>query len=173
MVLKLYKRNIIDEITKYLFTDDVVVLHGARQVGKTSILYWFKDFLRGKNKIVHYIDLEDSRFVSILNRGPDDFINYLKEEGVYTMRAELKSFGDDIVKEIDPDLTFEWFGFNSEQDKIRRENNLTDLKGGKITIRDQHTLVDVPEDYVSRVLGQTGSYNFREHQNVTIERASV
>jgi len=42
---------------------------------------------------------------------------------------------------------------------------------GKIVIRDQHTLVDVPEDYVSRVLGQTGSYKFREHQNVTIERA--
>jgi ATP-dependent RNA helicase DeaD len=42
---------------------------------------------------------------------------------------------------------------------------------GKILIRDQHTLVDVQEEYVSRVLGQTGSYNFREYQNVTIERA--
>ena len=44
---------------------------------------------------------------------------------------------------------------------------------GKILIRDQHTLVDVPENYVSRVLGQTGSYTFREHHNVTIERARV
>lgn len=42
---------------------------------------------------------------------------------------------------------------------------------GKILIRDQHTLVDVPEEYISRVLGQTGSYNFREYQNVTIKRA--
>jgi ATP-dependent RNA helicase DeaD len=42
---------------------------------------------------------------------------------------------------------------------------------GKILIRDQHTLIDVPEEYVSRVLGQTGSYNIREYQNVTIERA--
>lgn len=42
---------------------------------------------------------------------------------------------------------------------------------GKILIRDQHTLIDVPEEYVSRVLGQTGAYNFREEQNVTIERA--
>jgi ATP-dependent RNA helicase DeaD len=42
---------------------------------------------------------------------------------------------------------------------------------GKILIRDQHTLVDVQEEYVSRVLGQTGAYNFREYQNVTIERA--
>jgi ATP-dependent RNA helicase DeaD len=42
---------------------------------------------------------------------------------------------------------------------------------GKILIRDQHTLIDVPEEYVSRVLGQTGAYNFRENQNVTIKRA--
>jgi ATP-dependent RNA helicase DeaD len=42
---------------------------------------------------------------------------------------------------------------------------------GKILIRGQHTLVDVPEEYVSRILSQTGSYNFRKQQNVTIERA--
>lgn len=42
---------------------------------------------------------------------------------------------------------------------------------GKILIRDQHTLIDVQEEYVSRVLGMTGAYNFREYQNVTIERA--
>jgi len=44
---------------------------------------------------------------------------------------------------------------------------------GKILIRDKFTLIDIPEEYVSRVLGKTGSYNFREHQNVTIERALV
>jgi hypothetical protein len=40
-------------------------------------------------------------------------------------------------------------------------------------IEDQHTLVDVPEEYVSRVLGQTGAYKFRENPHVTIERAKV
>ncbi len=42
---------------------------------------------------------------------------------------------------------------------------------GKILIDEQRTLVDVPEEYVSRVLGQTGAYQFREHKYVTIERA--
>ncbi len=42
---------------------------------------------------------------------------------------------------------------------------------GKILINDQHTLVDVSEEYVSRVLGQTGAYHFREHKNVIIEKA--
>jgi len=42
---------------------------------------------------------------------------------------------------------------------------------GKITIKDENTLVDIQEECVSRVLGQTGCYQFRDHQNVTIERA--
>jgi ATP-dependent RNA helicase DeaD len=42
---------------------------------------------------------------------------------------------------------------------------------GKILIQDQHTLVDIPEQYVSRVLGQTGAYQFHGNQYVTIERA--
>ncbi len=43
---------------------------------------------------------------------------------------------------------------------------------GKITIKDTKTIVDVKEDFVSRVLGQTGTYTFREHQHVTIERVA-
>ncbi len=43
---------------------------------------------------------------------------------------------------------------------------------GKIIIEDSNTLLDVKEDFVSRVLGQTGCYCFREHKNVTIERVN-
>jgi ATP-dependent RNA helicase DeaD len=42
---------------------------------------------------------------------------------------------------------------------------------GKIFIQEQHTLVDVEEQYVSRVLGKTGSYRVRQAENVTVERA--
>jgi hypothetical protein len=38
-------------------------------------------------------------------------------------------------------------------------------------IQDSHTVLDVQEEYVSRVLGHTGSYSFREYKNVTIKRA--
>lgn len=79
---KIYERTIIHEIKKYLTTDDVIVLHGARQVGKTSILYWLKNHLEDKKETVHYIDLEDSRFVKILDQGTDAFVHYLSEEGL-------------------------------------------------------------------------------------------
>jgi len=42
---------------------------------------------------------------------------------------------------------------------------------GKIFIEDQHTLLDVQEEYISRVLGHTGAYSFRDQANVAIRRA--
>lgn len=41
---------------------------------------------------------------------------------------------------------------------------------GKILIEDKHTLVDVPEQYVSQVLAKTGNYKLRQ-QTVTIQLA--
>ena len=38
----LYKRRQIDEMKKYLFTNDILVLHGARQVGKTHIMFYLQ-----------------------------------------------------------------------------------------------------------------------------------
>jgi DbpA RNA binding domain. len=42
---------------------------------------------------------------------------------------------------------------------------------GKIFIEDQQTLLDVQEEYISRVLGHTGVYSFRDQTNVAIRRA--
>ncbi len=75
------KRDLIDEIQKYLRSDDIIVLHGARQVGKTSILHYLEDQLNKQGENTYFIDLEDSRFVNILDSGVGDFIKHLREEG--------------------------------------------------------------------------------------------
>ncbi len=77
----IYKRTITDEIVRYLFSDDIIVLHGARQTGKTFIIYWLRNYLKEKGESVYYIDLEDSRFVRILDAGVEEFIKHLREEG--------------------------------------------------------------------------------------------
>lgn len=41
---------------------------------------------------------------------------------------------------------------------------------GKIFIQDRHTLVDIPEEYASKVLEKTGTYRIRKLANVTVER---
>ena len=86
------KRDIIDEINKYLDTDDIIVLHGARQVGKTSILYYLESLLKKQGRITHFIDLEDSRFVKILDAGAEEFIKHLREEGITTDNRKKKAY---------------------------------------------------------------------------------
>ena len=97
----IYKRLIADEIVRYLPTKDIIVLHGARQVGKTCILYYLQNLLKEKGQATHFIDLEDSRYVRILDAGVDEFIKYLSEEGFdgskYTVSKErLFVFIDEI-----------------------------------------------------------------------------
>jgi len=91
----LFKRAIIDELLKYIDTDDILVLHGARQVGKTSILYYLQNVLKTKDKPVYYADLEDSRLKTLLDSGPEEFFKHLREEG-YDLEKKLYVFIDEI-----------------------------------------------------------------------------
>jgi ATP-dependent RNA helicase DeaD len=43
---------------------------------------------------------------------------------------------------------------------------------GKILIRDQFTLVDIPEKFVDQVLAKTGDYSFRDQYDIAIELPS-
>jgi len=102
----IFKRDICDEIVQYFNTDNIIVLHGARQVGKTSILYWLKGSLEKRGEQTHFIDLEDSRFVRILDSGTGSFITHLKEEGLLQEKASPKKklfvFIDEIQYLSDP-----------------------------------------------------------------------
>lgn len=77
----IYKRKITEDILKFIDLEEIIVLHGARQVGKTHILLWLQEYLKDQKKDVYYIDLEDSRYKRILDTGVDEFIGHLREEG--------------------------------------------------------------------------------------------
>ncbi len=97
----LYERQVAKEIKKYLTTEDIVVLHGARQVGKTHLLYYFKELLEKEDKQVFYIDLEDSRYVAILDLGVESFLNLLAEEGFLDKNGDKKNSKKKIYVFID------------------------------------------------------------------------
>ena len=79
---KVLKRDINDEINKYIGTDNIIVLHGARQVGKSHILFYLEEQLKNAGKQTYFFDLEDSRFQEILNVGAESMLNFLKGEGI-------------------------------------------------------------------------------------------
>lgn len=88
----LYNRTIANEIEKYLSTDDIIVLHGARQVGKTSLLYILEGGLKQAGEATYYIDLEDSRYVKLLDAGVGEFVKHLREEGLKPAKPRKKLF---------------------------------------------------------------------------------
>lgn len=103
---KIYPRKIVERIMPFLSTAEIIVLHGARQVGKTFIMRYLKNFLDDQKETTHFIDLEDSRYVRILDAGVDEFIKYLKEEGfdpaLFNQRRKLFVFIDEIQYLSDP-----------------------------------------------------------------------
>jgi uncharacterized protein len=92
----IYKRLVIDEILTFLSTDDIIVLHGSRQVGKTSIMLFLKNYLEKSGQITHFIDLEDLRYLSLLDSGIHEFIKYLDSEGLLFNDKKTYVFIDEI-----------------------------------------------------------------------------
>ncbi len=95
---KIYKRDIADEVLCYIkTTDEAIVLHGARQVGKTYLMYYLMDHLKAEGSRVYYIDLEDSRYRRVLDTGIDEFINLLREVGTLKdLNSKVFVFIDEI-----------------------------------------------------------------------------
>lgn len=81
---KVYLRDSLDKIISYLNSETVIVLHGARQVGKTHILYLIQTQLESLKMPNVYIDLEDPTLLGIFNMGVDAFLQYLKGESYKT-----------------------------------------------------------------------------------------
>lgn len=116
---KLYKRKIIDQINKFLDSKEVIVLHGARQVGKTSIMLYLIDDIRKKNSRnkTFYFDLEISRFLELVNSGFEQFYNYLLAKG-YKKGEKAYIFIDEIQHLDDPSKFLKLFHDNYS-DKIK------------------------------------------------------
>jgi len=92
----IYKRKIIDKINKFLASKEIIVLHGARQVGKTSIMrYLIEELKKNRRTEVYYFDLEISRYLALANAGHEAFVNYLEAIG-YKKKAKAYVFIDEI-----------------------------------------------------------------------------
>lgn len=114
----IYKRKIVDKINKFLKTKDVLVLHGARQVGKTSLmLYLIEELKKGQDDNIFYFDLEISRFLELANAGYDEFFNYLAATG-YDKNKKAFVFLDEIQYLDDPSKFLKLFHDNYS-DKIK------------------------------------------------------
>ena len=74
----IYKRRIVDKIIDYLKSKEVIVIYGARQVGKTFLL---KYLIKNHLKNVFYFDLELPNLLELCNQGAENVFKYLIQKG--------------------------------------------------------------------------------------------
>lgn len=72
-------REKFNEIITFLNIPEVIVLHGARQVGKTTLMKMTMEYLKkNKNNDFFYFDLEKEEFLDLCNKGAEEIIKYIK-----------------------------------------------------------------------------------------------
>jgi len=76
---KLFKRKIVSDIVKYLDSRDIIVVYGARQVGKTSLLKYIIKHNIQQN--LFYFDLELPNLLELCNKGAENVYKYVVEKG--------------------------------------------------------------------------------------------
>ena len=94
--MKLYKRHVTDKIQPYLGDETILVILGARQVGKTHILHYIENYLKEQQHKTFYYDLEFPDLLSLLNQGTDAFLvdltskGYVKSEHIFVFIDEIQ-----------------------------------------------------------------------------------
>jgi len=79
---KLIDREIIPRIMERMNSSEILLLIGARQTGKTSVMHLIINRLRERinPQSIHFFDLEDFHILNLVNKGPTSFIHFLRSE---------------------------------------------------------------------------------------------
>ena len=75
-----YDRGLRKEIMMYLNDLEAIIILGSRQVGKTTLLKIIMEKINAPGR-VFYLDLEDPRNLEIVDKGPEDLMEYLSSLG--------------------------------------------------------------------------------------------
>jgi len=89
------KRKILPHISNFLNYKEALVIYGARQVGKTTIMKMLINELKTINNIpeeaIFYFDLEDLEMLELCNQGVDHLIRYIDARTAYNSNSSPAS----------------------------------------------------------------------------------
>jgi len=89
----MYKREILATINNYLGKEQIILITGARQVGKTTLLFLLKEKLEKELNICFYLNLENPEYKEMLNEHPDklfEIIGKEKSKKIYLFLDEIQ-----------------------------------------------------------------------------------
>lgn len=73
----LYQRKILEEIKRVISHEEFIILTGARQTGKTSLLIILKQFLETQGGLCYYFNLENLQYLKAFNEHPFNLFDFL------------------------------------------------------------------------------------------------
>ena len=88
-------RKIYPEICKKLDGKKILILTGARQVGKTTLLETLRDMVMDEGATVHFFTLEDPDILRDFNQHPDKLFSYIpRGKTCYLLIDEIQYLDD-------------------------------------------------------------------------------
>jgi len=92
----MFERRILIKIRKNLDSEQIIVITGARQTGKTTILEQLNSFLKKKGEIAYLITLEEPGILNALNEHPENIFRYITtgSKKIYLLLDEVQYLTD-------------------------------------------------------------------------------
>jgi predicted AAA+ superfamily ATPase len=109
----LYPRDILLDIQKVFSLDEFIILTGARQTGKTSVLILLKNNLEEQGRVCHYFNLENPDYFKSFNDHPFNIFEHLP-----VIKSKQFVFIDEIQYLDDP-TNFLKLLYDEKRDKIK------------------------------------------------------
>jgi len=107
-------RDLTLEIRKDLLKNEIILVVGSRQSGKTTLLHQLEEIIKTKNKICHFLNLEDPEYLSLLNKSPK---NLLK---IFSFNLKQKNFVlIDEVQYLNNPTNFLKYFYDEYKNKIK------------------------------------------------------
>lgn len=97
------KREILGEVKNWLDEDRIIVIKGARQTGKTTLLLYLKSQLERSGKKTAYFSI-DREFLNPIFKSPNLFFKFLKQQFFIKNSERIYLFLDEFQYLSDPGL---------------------------------------------------------------------
>jgi uncharacterized protein len=113
------ERDLFNQVTPCLNDPEIIVIHGARQVGKTSLAQDVMNRLSQSvpAKSLLWVDLEDRVWLEICNRSVDEFMRHVRAKG-YDAERLLYVFLDEI-QYLDNMISFLKLAYDRHKGRIK------------------------------------------------------
>lgn len=109
------KRTIYDSIWSFLDTDEVALITGPRQTGKTTLLFRIYSKLKKEGKLCYFFSLEDPLLLSKLGDHPDNLVQLLD----YSPESKKIYVFIDEIQYLENPSNFLKFNYDKYKGKIK------------------------------------------------------